>query len=417
MMLIPQIVKIKQNFNAVKIDDVGMKTAQEVSRAGGGIKPGARIAVAVGSRGIKNLRQIVAAAIGEIKKLGGDPFIVPAMGSHGNATPEGQKEVLASYGITEKLLGVPVQATMETVCIGSIEENIPVYIDKIAAGAEGIVLINRVKPHTDFHGQVESGIRKMLVIGLGKQKGAELLHFYGTDGLKNLLPRMANLALRKLPVLFGLAILENSRDETAEIIALKAGEIEEKENVLLSRAKDLLPKLAVNNLDVLVVMEMGKNISGVGIDPNITGRMGIRGQKEDDRTVISRIVALDLTPQSHGNALGMGLADVITQRFRDKVDLGTTYANVITSGFIERGFIPMVMPSDREAVELALKTCGRRVNAETARLMVIKNSLELEEAYISTSILGESENNPLVEVAGSPEDMLFDRQGSLMARL
>lgn len=416
-MLFPKIVKIKQKFNAVKIDDVRKKTAQEVSRAGDRIKPGDRIAVAVGSRGIKNLQRIVSAVIGEIKKLGGDPFIVPAMGSHGNATPEGQKEVLALYGITEELLGVPVLATMETVCIGKIEDNIPVYIDKIAAGSDGIVLINRVKPHTDYHGPVESGIRKMIVIGLGKQKGAELVHFYGTDGLINLLPRMTGLALQKLPVLFGLAVLENSRDETAEIIALRSDEIEEREPALLSRAKDLMPRLPVNTLDVLVVTEMGKNISGVGMDPNITGRMGIRGQKEDDTTIISRIVALDLTPQSHGNALGMGLADVITQRFRDKVDLNTTYANVITSGFLERGFMPMVMPGDHEAIDLALKTCGRRVNPDNARLMIIKNTLELEEAYVSTAIFEEARSNQLVEVTGDPEYMLFDQQGSLITRL
>jgi len=416
MMLLPQIVKIRQNFKSAKISDVSAKTVQEVSRVGNTIKPGDRIAVAVGSRGIRNLQQIVMAVIKEIKRLGGSPFIVPAMGSHGNATPEGQKEVLASYGITEQLLGIPVIATMETVNIGNIEENIPVYIDKIAAGADGIVLINRIKPHTDYHGTVESGLRKMLVIGLGKQKGAELVHFYGTEGLIKLLPRMSSLALQKLPVLFGLSILENSRDETSDIIALKAGEIEEMEPVLLSRAKELMPRLPVNNLDVLVVMEMGKNISGVGIDPNITGRMGIRGQKEDDTAIISRIIALDLTPQSHGNALGMGLADIITQRFRDKVDLRTTYANVITSGFLERGFIPLVMPSDRDAIEVALKTCGRRVSAETARLMIIKNTLEIEEAYVSTAILEEAQRNPLIKEAGEPQNMLFNQQGSLMTR-
>ncbi|GAW93788.1 lactate racemase domain-containing protein [Calderihabitans maritimus] len=413
----PRVVKIKQRFDTPKLDDVEGRVEAEIAKVRDRIRPAARIAVAVGSRGIRNLQKIVATVVNKIKEAGGEPFIIPAMGSHGGATVEGQKEVLASYGITEDALGVPVVSNMATVQIGETARGIPVFFDRVAAEADGIVVINRVKPHTDFHGRVESGLLKMLAIGLGKQKGAEMIHSYGIAGLRELIPQAANVILKKMPVLFGLAILENAEDDTADIVALRAEEIEAQEPVLLERARLLMPRLPVQRLDVLVVEEMGKNISGVGLDPNITGRIGIRQQRDAEAPIISRVVVLDLTEESHGNALGMGLADVITRRFRNKVDLSTTYANVITSGFLERGFIPLVMPSDQEAIDLALRTCGRRVEPATARLMLIKNTLELGELYVSTALLPEVEQNPQVEILEGPVPLIFNEDGELIIRI
>lgn len=413
----PKVIRIKQNFCTPILENIQEKIYKEMTPFSPQVLPGQRIAIAVGSRGIRNILKIVATVVERIREWGGDPFIVPAMGSHGGATADGQKEVLASFGITEENLKVPIVSSMDTIEIGKTAEGVPVYFDRAAAAADGVVLINRIKPHTDFRAPVESGLLKMLAIGLGKQRGAELIHSYGSAGLQKLIPLMADVIGKKLPILFGLGVIENARDETADIIAMNYTQMKEKEPQLLIRARELMPKLPADYLDVLVVEKMGKNISGTGIDTNIIGRMGIRNQIDPELPQISRIVVLDLTEESHGNALGVGLADIIPQRLRNKIDLKKTYANVVTTSFLERGFIPLVMPTDEEAISVALKTPGRPVKPQDAKLMIIRSTLDLEELYISADLLPKVKDMPGIEVVGDLEELRFSNTGDLLTKL
>lgn len=413
----PRVARVRVKMPSAPLTDVAGEVRKQIHRLLDGAVAGSHVAVAVGSRGINNLLTIVAAAVEELKGRGLHPFIVPAMGSHGGATAAGQAEVLASYGITEAALGVPVRSSMEVRLLGHTPEGLPVYCDANAAGADAVLLINRVKPHTDFHGEHESGLVKMLAIGLGKRDGAELLHSYGAGGLRDMMPRVAREMLRHLPVLGGLAIVEDAYDRTARVEGLKPAEFETVEKELLAQARELMPALPFSRLDVLVVQEMGKNLSGTGMDTNMIGRIRIGGQEDPPAPAISRIVALDLTPDSHGNGLGVGLADVITRRLYDRIDLATTYANVITTGFLERGFIPITVPTDREAVTVALKTCGRRVKSEEARLAVIKNTLDIGEILVSAGLGEEVAQSPNLEFLGPWEPLLFDGSGALQTRL
>lgn len=413
----PKVIKVRQKFASPLLENIQDKINSEMAPFSDQVLHGQRIAVAVGSRGIRNLLVIVSAVVTKLKEWGAEPFIVPAMGSHGGATSDGQKEVLASFGITEENLEVPIISNMDVLEIGHIREGIPVYIDRETIAADGIILINRIKPHTDFRAPVESGLMKMLVVGLGKQRGAELIHSHGVLGLQTLIPLMADVAINKLPILFGLGILENARDETADIIALDSNQMREKEPSLLIRASELMPKLPIDFLDVLVVEKMGKNISGTGIDTNIIGRMGIRNQADLQTPKISRVVVLDLTEESHGNALGVGLADIIPRRLQEKIDINKTYANVVTTSLLERGFIPLVMPTDRETISIALKTVGRPVNPQDARFMIIRSTLDLEEIYISTNMVLEIKDMPGIEIIGEPESLSFSEEGELMIKL
>ncbi|WP_366924420.1 lactate racemase domain-containing protein [Metallumcola ferriviriculae] len=388
MSIFPKMVKVKLHYKTPELDDISAELKRQLQESTVNIKSGAKIGIAVGSRGIYKTHEFVKTLIAFLKEKGAQPVIIPAMGSHGGANSDGQKEVLAGYGISEEEMGVPVQASMTTIYVGTIDEDVPVYFDKIASTLDGIILLNRVKPHTDFHAEYESGLMKQMVIGLGNHKGAQNVHSYGIYGLKELIPQSARLILEKMPILMGVAIIENAKDHTAEIHVVEAEEIPKTEPMLLEKAKDLMPYLPFKHIDLLVVQEVGKNISGVGIDPNITGRTFIRFA-ESEQNFINRIVCLDLTPESHGNALGIGIADVVPQRIYDKIDFKATYANVITSGFLERGFIPIVQGNDYKALKVALKCCGRKVTPENAKVVQIKNTLQLEEIYISEALLKE----------------------------
>lgn len=413
----PRLFKIAQTFPAPEVEDLEAAVRSEFARVNPNIRPGSRVCLTVGSRGIYGMADIVRYAVDEVKNRGGQPFIVPAMGSHGGATAEGQRAVLAGYGITQAAVGAPVLSSMDVVVLGQTPDGVQVHVDANAAGADAIILINRVKPHTDFSGEIESGLMKIMAIGLGKQKGAETIHSYGIYGLKVVIPHVARAVLARLPAVMGLAILENAHDRIADVVGIHPSQLEEEEKKLLVRARALLPSLPARVLDVLVVQEMGKNISGVGIDPNITGRIRINGQPDREEATISRIVALDLTPESHGNGLGMGVADVITRRLLAKVDLKITYANVITSTFLERGFIPITAENDQEAIAIAIKTCGRRIDPTEARLVQIRNTLEIGEVYVSESILPEVASRDNVRILAGPEAMTFDEGGNLLNQI
>ncbi|KIL40466.1 hypothetical protein SD70_13520 [Gordoniibacillus kamchatkensis] len=411
---LPNMVPIKQKFQMSKVDDVPGVVEAEFGKTEvrAKIKPGMKVAVAVGSRGIHNLKEIVACVVREIKRMGGEPFIVPAMGSHGGATAEGQAQVLADYGIIESSVGCPIRSSMETVQVGHLPSGIPLYFDQFAYESDAIVAVSRVKPHTDFKGTVESGLQKMIVIGLGKHKGASYIHSLGFDRFHAVIPEAGKALIARTNMAVGVAIIENARDETAEIVAVPAESICETEPELLIRAKAAMPKLLLDQIDVLVVEEIGKNISGSGMDPNIVGRTGSGLTEGFLAPPIQKIVVRDLTDKTHGNAAGIGIADIITAKVFNKIDFGYTYANCITSTALLGAKIPVVLRSDKEALAVAVKT-SNRVTPETVKIVWIQNTLKLERIYVSDTYLGEIANRDEIVVEGEPVPIEFDHRGQL----
>lgn len=380
-----QLIKVKQHFNNNSLTDIKGELSKELFKLQPLIKPGGKIAIAVGSRGIRNLVTIVREIAEFIRANNANPFIVPAMGSHGNANAEGQSEVLAGYGISEANIGVPVRSSMEVVELVQGDSPLPVYIDKNVFLSDGVILVNRIKPHTDFHAKYESGLVKMSVIGLGKEKQALAIHEYGVYGLSSLIPLAAKQIYTSGKILGGIALVENAYDDTMLIKALKTDEFFEQEPVLLDIAGKNMPSLPVKELDVLIIDQIGKDISGVGIDANIIGRIYIAGQEEPNKPAIKAIALLDLTDASHGNAYGIGLSNVITKRLFDKIDFNSTYKNAITSSFLERAKVPIVAKNDKEAYEFALRSCAYIKNGEE-KIIRIKDTLHLGEIYVSRAI-------------------------------
>ena len=352
---------------------------------------GKRIAIGIGSRGVAGIEQIARVLVNQVRKSGGDPFIVPAMGSHGGATPEGQRAILHSLGVTEASAGCPIRATMETIRIGQTARNLPVYVDRNVVEADGLIIANRVKPHTDFHGPTESGLLKMLAIGLGKERGAALLHSYGVLGLREYVPEVAAVILDKIHLLAGFATIEDGCHQPALLKAFGAPELPAGERELLVRAYQFMPRLPAEDIDVLIVDRMGKDISGAGMDTNMIGRLRIPGEAEPVSPRIKAIVVLDLTEASHGNAIGIGLADFTTQHLVNQIDFKITSVNVFTSGFLERGRLPLVLENDTKAIESALAHVFRThpQDIATARVMRIENTLSLEKLWVSPALLDE----------------------------
>ena len=414
--LMPRLYRIRQTQEIPFLKDPEPAIEAGMAPYLDRIKPGMRVAVAAGSRGIYHYARMIKCVVDVIKKAGASPFIIPAMGSHGGATAEGQVAVLASYGITEESMGAPILSSMETVVIGHTEDGAPVNFDKNAYGMDGIIMCNRVKPHTDFHGEIESGVVKQMVIGLGKQKGAATVHRRGTWGLENLIPRSAKIILEKMPILMGVAILENAQDRTARIEVLTPENMMEREKELLKEARSLMPHWPFDEIDTLVLTEMGKNISGTGIDPNIVGRFVLRDLADSPTPHIYRIVCLSLTEESHNNAIGVGMADIITRRMFEQIDLEPTYTNTITSGFLERGFMPIICENDNHAIEIALACCNRLITKENARLVIAKNTLDLHELIVSEAMLDELKGKENIEILGE-ETLPFGEDGYLTKKL
>lgn len=413
-MKFPKLVRIRQRFSGPVVGDIDGTVAEQLSRAGldDKVKPGMRIAITAGSRGIANIAVILRAAVRQLKARGAEPFIVPAMGSHGGATAEGQVEVLHSLGVTEEFCGAPILSSMDVVSVGETPTGMPVYVDQYAMEADGIIVIGRIKVHTDFKSpiRIESGLMKMAAIGLGKHKQALLIHTYGVHGIRDLMPEVARVVLQKANVICGVAIVENAFEQTALIEAIPTGQIEQREAELLEWSASLMPKLPVEDIDVLVVDEIGKNYSGTGMDTNIIGRIRILGAEEPASPRIKYIIASDLSEESHGNALGIGLADLTTRRLFETVDFQKMNENVITSTFLQRAAIPIVMDNDREAIAAALRA-NWGVPPEEARIIRIPSTLHLEYLYVSEALLPEVESLPDVEVVGRPEEMKFDEAG------
>lgn len=396
---IPGMVKVKRIFNDEHIADVEEAVRDQILGLRLDIRKNSEIAVAVGSRGINNIDRIVASAVGCLKELGANPFIVPAMGSHGGATAKGQKEVLERYGITEERTGAPIRSSMQVAELPRDGLENRVYMDRNAFGAAGTVVINRVKVHTDFHGLHESGLMKMCVIGLGKHRQALEIHKYGVFGLRELMPKTARQVLRHGNIIAGIGVVENAYDRTMVIKAVRPADLEREDSRLLDICRANMPGLPVQKLEVLVVDWFGKNISGTGIDTNIIGRMRIRSEKEPETPDIKNIVIADITEASHGNATGIGLGDFITRRLFEKIDFRYTYENVITSTFLERGKIPIIADTDRQALEYALRTCGTDATGR-AGIIRIRDTLHLEEMYVSPAVLDEIGDREDIEVIG-----------------
>jgi hypothetical protein len=410
---VPEMARIRYAIpTPPAIDDIGLAVREQMAYANVRqmVQPGQRIAIGVGSRGIDRLPEIVAALVAELRALGAEPFIIPTMGSHGGATAEGQREVLAHLGVIPERVGAPVVAQMETVEIGRTADGTPVRIDQLAAAADGIVFVARIKPHTAFRGLYESGMAKMIAIGLGKQAGAAITHARGFGEMGRMVPAIAEVALRCAPIRFAIAVLENAYDRVFKLLVLPAERIMAEEPGLLEEAKQAMPHIPFAQLDVLVIDEIGKNISGDGADPNITGRyptpFASGGPKVDKQVV------LDLTTASHGNANGVGTADFTTVRLARKMDLGRTYPNALTSTEPGPVKLPMVLPSDRLAIAAALLTC-HAVGREP-RLMRIKNTLRLDEFWVSTALLDEVRHNPAQTIVEGPQPVAFDSDGNLL---
>jgi hypothetical protein len=410
----PKMSIVSQPLYSAPVEDIAGTVRQEIAQLNlqGTLPPGSRVAITCGSRGVANIALVTRTVVEETKALGWEPFLVPTMGSHGGAHAEGQVEVLEGYGITEEAMGAPILSSMEVVQLGVSEKGTPVYIDKNASEADGIVVLNRVKKHTDFFSHVESGLMKMMVIGLGKHKQALTIHSYGVYGLRELLPPVARLVLERAPILFGLALVEDGFENTTEIRAIPPKEIEETEAELLKKANCYLARLPVDDIDLLLVERMGKEISGSGMDTNVVGRMAIRGEPEFEKPRVKWLAVFDLTEGAHGNAAGLGLANFTIQSLVDKIDMDAFNANVITSGFLERGAIPLTMNTEKEVVDVALRLLGGTA-PEEARVVRIWDTLHLGHLQVSESVLAEVEQRDGVEMVTRPEEMAFMPDGSL----
>jgi hypothetical protein len=421
---LPQVWTVEQ-----PIDTRSMQPA-DIERAVGwavsdlverwGRKPGGSVAIGVGSRGLDNLQLIVRTSVELLRAAGFKPFIVPAMGSHGGATAEGQAKLLRTYGIEETTVGAEVRATMDVVEIGTLEgpdagefAGHKLVVDRNAYGADAILVINRIKPHTCFTGPIESGVAKMLAIGLGKRQGAEAIHRHGSYGLRELIPRVARAVASRLPVLGGIALLDNALGKTAEIHALAPAEIgQQRETDLLARAAAMTPSLPFESMDVLVIDEMGKNISGTGMDTHVIGRMNMPSIPVADwpGPDVRVVVVLDLTPETHGNATSIGLADITTRRLIENTDWAATLTNMRTSGEggVRKCQIPLVLETPEDCVRTAMGTCGQ-YPMERVRLARIRNTLDMRRIEVTEALAQEARQNPSLTVYASSRQLDLSR--------
>lgn len=405
-----RIAPVRQQVSTERVDDVAAATREGLRAVplGARVKQGMRVAIALPSRGITCMPDVVRVVVEELRSLNAQPFLVPAMGSHGGSTAEGQQHVLEDYGLGEKDIGAPIISSLETKQIGETENGMPVFSDQNAANADGIIAINRIKEHTAFKARWESGVMKILAVGLGKPRGAAEIHNWG---LVDAMPAAARVVLKKLPVLAGIAIVENGQHQAARIAVFPAERIEADEPALLDLARRFTPRIPseFEPLDLLIVQEMGKDVSGTGMDLNVIGMWRRTGGPI--APLINVIAALDLTPNSHGNAIGVGHSDLITQRLRDKIDIAATYANCLTAHNLAGGQIPITLPTDRAVIEAGLLG----VAPERVRVALIRNTLTLDVMWISEALLPTVARVSTLEQIGATRAMSFDAKGALIA--
>ena len=408
---IPRFVKVRQKFSVKRENDIPgcIRRGMEERRLFERILPGQRVAITVGSRQIANMSAIVKELVDICRERGAVPYLFPSMGSHGGGTAEGQAAFLRHYGITEETMGAEIDASMDVTQIGTIRDGTPVYVASHLLRADAIIIMNRIKAHPGFSGAIESGLTKMSVIGFGKRIGAESMHRIGAQGMSARLAEAAAIIFEKIPVCFGVGVIENAYDETAEIHCIPTECIPQEEPPLLIRAKAYMPRIILNPLDVLIVDKIGKNISGMGADPCITNRF-TSPFKSGDWPGPSRMIFRDLTDETENAASGMGQADIITRRLFDKIDIGKSYVNQITSTFIENDVIPLVLPDDISAIKVAIKTCHCE-DPQAPRIVRIKNTLQIGELYASEALIPEIEADSRLEILEGPFAFSFDENG------
>ena len=411
-MRFPKVVKVRQDFPRPRLEDVEEALREQCGREEirDTISPGARVAITAGSRGIAGIEEILRSLVQILNEAGASPFIVPAMGSHGGATAEGQVEILRSLGVTEESVGAEIRSSMEVVEIGETKSGVPVFMDRIASEADGVVVVGRIKQHTDFRSDVESGLLKMASIGLGKHAQALALHAHGVKGIRDYMVEAGKKVFASDNVLFGVGVVENAYEETAIVEAITPQRIFEREAELLKESARLMPKLPVSDMDVLFVDELGKNFSGTGMDTNVIGRFRILGVEEPNSPNARYLIVSDISEASHGNALGIGLADLTTRRLFDKINYDAMNQNVLTSTFLERAKIPMCLESDREALKAAIR-CNWGVAPEDTRIVRIPNTLHLRYAYLSENLLDEALGSGNVEIIEEAAELEFDKDG------
>ena len=413
---LPRMFHASQRFPDAHIDreDIEKTIFDEISRSGMGerVRPGMRIAITAGSRGIRNVDEITRSVAAYVRSREATPFIVPAMGSHGGATAQGQRELLAGYGITEEAMGCEIRSSMETVLLGHSELGKPVYMDKNAFESDGVILSCRLKPHNAFRGPVESGPCKMMTVGLGKQKGAEQVHSDGMDNIARNIPTMAKVTLGTGKILFAIPCLENAYDQTLMFEAIPAEKILEREPELLKIAFANMPSILVGSGDVLIVDRIGKNYSGTGVDPNITGTFST--PYATGGVQVQRTCFLDLTEESHGNSLGIGLASAITRRIFDQIDADAMYTNCMTSTVIKSAMVPCVLSTDKEAIQFCVRTCNR-IDKENPRIIRIPNSLHVGQIMLSAAYYQDVQAGkyPGLAALDAPQALTFDGDGAL----
>lgn len=412
-MQFPRMLRIKQRLEGPVLQDVATSVRESIRGLGlqGKVKPGQTVALTAGSRGVANIAKITRAVVDELKAMGLKPFIVPTMGSHGEATAEGQLKVIEHYGITEASMGCPLKSSMAVVEIGKVKGT-TVFCDQNAWEADHIVVIGRVKAHTDFDAEIESGLYKMMAIGLGKQHGAEHYHRAGHEySYGEIFPLVGQAVLDSGHVLFGLATVENGYEETAIVQAILPKDFSAAEKALLKQAKVWMARIPFDQIDVLIVDELGKNISGAGMDPNVIGRPSV--QKPAGKPHVRALYVRDITPEAEGNAIGVGMADMTHRRLAKKINYAAMNMNAITSGVFEAAKVPMVFETDREAIKTGLGMIGL-TPPEKARVVRIKNTLHLTEIDVSEAMVAEVKTKDRLSLASDPVEMAFDGQGNLL---
>jgi hypothetical protein len=411
---LPKVAPVRQHFDRPRLTDIEGEITRRIAAGGyfSSLKPGQQVAITAGSRGISNMPLVLRTLAREVRKAGCEPFVFPAMGSHGGATAEGQAELLQGMGIDEKSVEAPIRSSMETARIGTTDGGLPVYVDTYADKADAIIVVNRIKPHVAFSGPYESGLMKMIAIGIGKQLGADFCHRMGFGCMAENVPAIARMAIAKKNIVCAVGLLENAFHETARIEIMRGTDIEQREPELLKAAAALLPRIFFDQLDVLILDEIGKNIAGTGFDTSVAGRYHTPFRTGGPQ--ITRILTLDLTDASHGNANGVGILDFTTKRLYDKFRPEHTYPNSLTSTVPLSVKMPMVLKNDRQAIQAAVKTCNVE-DRDAVRLVRVKNTVELERIWVSEMLVPYCEQHPNLEVLGPAVPFAFTGDGNLLS--
>ena len=408
---LPNVYKVKQKFEKEKIDNVRGNLIKKLNAKSWGIKKNQRIAITAGSRGISHYELLLKTIVDFVKSKGAIPFIVPAMGSHGGASAYGQEKMLKNLGIDKETMGCEIISSMEVVNIGYAHDNLPVYIDKNAYRADGIIIFNRVKMHTSFRGKYESGLIKMLSIGLGKRKGADAIHAERFEHMADNILACAKVSLEKLNIIGGVCTIENGYDEVADIFVLDKNEILQREPQILQKSKSLMPRIYLDDIDVLIVKEIGKNISGTGMDTNVIGRFHTKAASGGPN--ITKVGILDLSNESLGNANGVGLADFATKKLYNKINFDYTYLNALTSTEPNSIKLPMILDNDELVIKACAKTCGI-LDEKNIKVVIIENTKNLNELYMSKVAYDSVVEKNKVEIISNEKEISFDEEGNLI---